>query len=74
VWRPYCQTHCPLNNNIPDWLRYRRRAPEGSLRDISQAYQHLPAENSCGASAPQDRLCEGNCVIEEKTNPRHGNW
>ena len=18
---PYCQTHCPLHNNIPDWLR-----------------------------------------------------
>jgi glutamate synthase (NADPH) small chain len=18
---PYCQSHCPLHNNIPDWLR-----------------------------------------------------
>ena len=59
---PFCQIHCPLQNNIPDWLRL---AAEGRLRD---AYDVSSATNTfpeiCGRICPQDRLCEGNCVIE----------
>ncbi|MEM9428052.1 MAG: NAD(P)-dependent oxidoreductase [Pseudomonadota bacterium] len=60
---PYCQTHCPLHNNIPDWLRL---TAEGRLREayeISQATNTFP--EICGRICPQDRLCEGNCVIEQ---------
>ena len=60
---PYCQTHCPLHNNIPDWLRM---TAEGRLREayeISQATNTFP--EICGRICPQDRLCEGNCVIEQ---------
>ena len=60
---PYCQTHCPLNNNIPDWLRL---TAEGRLReayDVSQMTNTFP--EICGRICPQDRLCEGNCVIEQ---------
>ncbi len=60
---PFCQTHCPLHNNIPDWLRL---TAEGRLReayDISQATNTFP--EICGRICPQDRLCEGNCVIEQ---------
>ncbi len=60
---PYCQTHCPLHNNIPDWLRL---TAEGRLReayDLSQATNTFP--EICGRICPQDRLCEGNCVIEQ---------
>jgi len=60
---PFCQTHCPLHNNIPDWLRM---TAEGRLQE---AYQLSQATNSmpeiCGRICPQDRLCEGNCVIEQ---------
>lgn len=60
---PYCQTHCPLHNNIPDWLRL---TAEGRLQE---AYQVSQATNTfpeiCGRICPQDRLCEGNCVIEQ---------
>lgn len=60
---PFCQTHCPLQNNIPDWLRL---TAEGRLRE---AYEVSAATNSmpevCGRICPQDRLCEGNCVIEQ---------
>ncbi len=59
---PYCQNHCPLHNNIPDWLRM---TAEGRLReayDLSQATNTFP--EICGRICPQDRLCEGNCVIE----------
>ncbi|MEM7752621.1 MAG: NAD(P)-dependent oxidoreductase [Pseudomonadota bacterium] len=60
---PYCQTHCPLHNNIPDWLKL---TAEGRLReayDVSQATNTFP--EICGRICPQDRLCEGNCVIEQ---------
>ncbi len=60
---PYCQTHCPLHNNIPDWLKL---TAEGRLREayeISQATNTFP--EICGRICPQDRLCEGNCVIEQ---------
>ena len=60
---PYCQTHCPLHNNIPDWLRL---TAEGRLREayeVSQQTNTFP--EICGRICPQDRLCEGNCVIEQ---------
>lgn len=60
---PYCQTHCPLHNNIPDWLML---TATGRLRE---AYEMAQATNTfpeiCGRICPQDRLCEGNCVIEQ---------
>lgn len=60
---PFCQTHCPLQNNIPDWLRL---TAEGRLRE---AYELAASTNSmpevCGRICPQDRLCEGACVIEQ---------
>ena len=60
---PFCQVHCPLQNNIPDWLKL---TAEGRLKD---AYEISSATNSmpevCGSICPQDRLCEGNCVIEQ---------
>jgi glutamate synthase (NADPH) small chain len=60
---PYCQTHCPLHNNIPDWLKL---TAEGRLREaynVSQLTNTFP--EICGRICPQDRLCEGNCVIEQ---------
>ena len=59
---PFCQSKCPLGNDIPDWLRL---TAEGRLReayDLSQATSTLP--EVCGRICPQDRLCEGACVVE----------
>ena len=60
---PFCQVHCPLHNNIPDWLML---TAEGRLEE---AYEVASATNNfpeiCGRICPQDRLCEGNCVIEK---------
>ena len=59
---PYCSVHCPLHNHIPDWLRL---AAEGRLEEayaLSNATSTMP--EICGRICPQDRLCEGNCVIE----------
>ena len=60
---PFCQVHCPVHNNIPDWLKL---TAEGRLEE---AYEASSATNNfpeiCGRICPQDRLCEGNCVIEQ---------
>jgi glutamate synthase (NADPH/NADH) small chain len=60
---PFCQVHCPLSNNIPDWLKL---TAEGRLEE---AYETAAATNTfpeiCGRICPQDRLCEGNCVLEQ---------
>ena len=60
---PFCQVHCPLQNHIPDWLKL---AAEGRLREayaLSNSTSTMP--EICGRICPQDRLCEGNCVIEQ---------
>jgi glutamate synthase (NADPH/NADH) small chain len=60
---PFCQIHCPLSNNIPDWLML---AAEGRLEEayeVSAATNNMP--EICGRICPHDRLCEGNCVIEK---------
>ena len=60
---PYCQSHCPLHNNIPDWLKL---TAEGRLQEAYEASQATNAfPEICGRICPQDRLCEGNCVIEQ---------
>ncbi len=60
---PYCQTHCPLHNNIPDWLRLTAEGRLQEAYELSQATNTFP--EICGRICPQDRLCEGNCVIEK---------
>ncbi|WP_438987584.1 NAD(P)-dependent oxidoreductase [Marivivens donghaensis] len=60
---PYCQAHCPLHNNIPDWLRMTASGRLQEAYEISQATNTFP--EICGRICPQDRLCEGNCVIEQ---------
>ncbi len=60
---PYCQTHCPLHNNIPDWLMLTAEGRLQEAYELSQATNTFP--EICGRICPQDRLCEGNCVIEQ---------
>ncbi|GGG70908.1 dihydropyrimidine dehydrogenase subunit A [Salipiger pallidus] len=60
---PYCQSHCPLHNNIPDWLNLTATGRLEEAYAVSQATNTFP--EICGRICPQDRLCEGNCVIEQ---------
>jgi glutamate synthase (NADPH) small chain len=60
---PYCQSHCPLHNNIPDWLHLTAEGRLQEAYEVSQATNTFP--EICGRICPQDRLCEGNCVIEQ---------
>ncbi len=60
---PYCQVHCPVHNNIPDWLMLTAQGRLQEAYEVSQATNNFP--EICGRICPQDRLCEGNCVIEQ---------
>ena len=60
---PFCQVHCPLGNNIPDWLKLTAENRLEEAYEISAATNTFP--EICGRICPQDRLCEGNCVIEK---------
>lgn len=60
---PFCQVHCPLHNNIPDWLRLTAEGRLEEAYEVSSATNNMP--EICGRICPQDRLCEGNCVIEK---------
>ena len=60
---PFCQVHCPLSNNIPDWLKLTAEGRLKEAYELSQNTNNMP--EVCGRICPQDRLCEGNCVIEQ---------
>ncbi len=60
---PFCQVHCPLSNNIPDWLKLTAEGRLEEAYEVSSATNNFP--EICGRICPQDRLCEGNCVIEK---------
>ena len=60
---PFCQVHCPLQNNIPDWLKLAAENRFKEAYEVSQSTNNFP--EICGSICPQDRLCEGNCVIEK---------
>ncbi len=60
---PFCQTHCPLGNNIPDWLMLTANGRLQEAYEVSSSTSNMP--EICGRICPQDRLCEGGCVIEQ---------
>ncbi len=60
---PFCQVHCPLHNNIPDWLKLTAEDRLEEAYEVASATNNFP--EICGRICPQDRLCEGNCVIEQ---------
>ena len=60
---PFCQVHCPLHNNIPDWLLLTAEGRLEEAYEVASATNNMP--EICGRICPQDRLCEGNCVIEQ---------
>jgi glutamate synthase (NADPH/NADH) small chain len=51
---PFCQVHCPLNNNIPDWLKLTAEGRLEEAYEISAATNTFP--EICGRICPQDAL------------------
>ncbi|MBC7953313.1 MAG: NAD(P)-dependent oxidoreductase [Rhodospirillaceae bacterium] len=63
---PFCQIHCPVANNIPDWLMLVAGGRMEEAYAASSATNTFP--EICGRICPQDRLCEGNCVLEQSSH------
>ncbi len=60
---PFCSSGCPLGNHIPDWLQL---TAEGRLKEAYEAAAATnPMPEVCGRICPQDKLCEGACVVEQ---------
>ena len=50
MWRvPFCQIHCPLSNNIPDWLKLTAEGRLKEAYEISQSTNNMP--EVCGKFA-----------------------
>lgn len=62
---PYCQVFCPLENNIPDWLKMTAEGRMEEAYHLAQATNNFP--EICGRICPQDRLCEAKwaCTLEQ---------
>ena len=62
---PYCQAFCPLENNIPDWLKMTAEGRMEEAYHLAQATNNFP--EICGRICPQDRLCEAKwaCTLEQ---------
>lgn len=60
---PFCQSACPLHNDIPDWLNLAAAGRFEEAWARASATSTLP--EICGRICPQDRLCEGACVLDQ---------
>ncbi|MDZ4320285.1 MAG: NAD(P)-binding protein, partial [Phenylobacterium sp.] len=60
---PFCQNACPLQNNIPDWLRLSAENEPREAWRVASLTSTMP--EICGRICPQDRLCEGACTLNQ---------
>ncbi len=60
---PYCEWKCPVHNYIPNWLQLIAEGNLFEAAEISHRTNSLP--EVCGRVCPQDRLCEGDCTLND---------
>jgi len=60
---PYCHNKCPLHNYIPNWLR--ATASKELELGFKLSNETNPFPEITGRICPQDRLCEGDCTLEQ---------
>ncbi|WP_027965959.1 FAD-dependent oxidoreductase [Halomonas halocynthiae] len=60
---PYCEWKCPVHNYIPNWLQL---VSEGNILEAAElSHQTNSLPEVCGRVCPQDRLCEGDCTLND---------
>lgn len=62
--RPLCRTGCPIENNIPAFIRALSEGNIGMAYEIISERSNLPA--ICGRVCPHERQCEAHCVLTKK--------
>jgi glutamate synthase (NADPH/NADH) small chain len=60
---PFCEWKCPVHNYIPNWLALVNAGKLFEAAELSHQTNSLP--EVCGRICPQDRLCEGACVLND---------
>lgn len=60
---PFCHSKCPLHNYIPFWLRSTAHLDNELSFKLSN--ESNPYPEITGRICPQDRLCEGDCTLND---------
>ncbi|MBE0491742.1 MAG: glutamate synthase subunit beta [Sulfurospirillum sp.] len=60
---PFCHNKCPLHNYIPQWLRAISTLNKDLAFKLSN--ESNPYPEITGRICPQDRLCEGDCTLND---------
>ena len=64
---PACARSCPLGNRIPEWLGLVAEGRFLEAAALSRSTSNMP--EICGRICPQDRLCEGACILNARSEP-----
>ena len=64
---PMCRTGCPLANRIPEWLALAADGRFLEASALSHSTSNMP--EICSRVCPQDRLCEGACILNARSDP-----
>jgi glutamate synthase (NADPH/NADH) small chain len=62
-----CQTACPVHNDIPGALWKLEQGDAVGAADVFHETSSMP--EMCGRLCPQERLCEGHCVVGKHAKP-----
>ena len=62
-----CQTACPVDNDIPGAFRLLEEGDISGAANKFRETNNLP--DMCGRLCPQERLCEGDCVVAFAIRP-----
>ena len=64
---PGCRKGCPIENNIPQFIRALKEGNPGMAYEIISERSNLPA--ICGRVCPHEKQCEASCVLARN---KHG--
>lgn len=62
-----CMKGCPLANRIPEWMALTAQGAFLEAAAVSRATSNMP--EICSRVCPQERLCEGTCILNTRTEP-----
>jgi glutamate synthase (NADPH) small chain len=64
---PCAKQGCPLANRIPEWLGLAADGRFLEAAELSRSTSNMP--EICSRVCPQDRLCEGACILNARSDP-----
>lgn len=65
--KPLCRTGCPIENEIPDFIKAISQGNFGLAYEIIGHRSNLPS--ICGRICPKENQCEGACIMNKAKKP-----